>query len=52
MDGHPGSRTVLGMSKLKMNTTAGTIELELFDDDAPKTVENFRKLPPTASTTA
>jgi peptidyl-prolyl cis-trans isomerase B (cyclophilin B) len=32
------------MSKLKMNTTAGTIELELFDDDAPKTVENFRKL--------
>ena len=27
-----------------MNTTAGTIELELFDDDAPKTVENFRKL--------
>ena len=35
---------VLRMSKLKMNTTAGTIELELFDDDAPKTVENFRKL--------
>jgi cyclophilin family peptidyl-prolyl cis-trans isomerase len=32
------------MSKLKMNTTAGTIELEMFDDDAPKTVENFRKL--------
>src|SRR5580693_10795634 len=32
------------MSKIKMNTTAGTIELELFDDDAPKTVENFRKL--------
>jgi cyclophilin family peptidyl-prolyl cis-trans isomerase len=27
-----------------MNTTQGTIELELFDDDAPKTVENFRKL--------
>ncbi len=27
-----------------MNTTAGTIEFELFDDDAPKTVENFRKL--------
>jgi cyclophilin family peptidyl-prolyl cis-trans isomerase len=27
-----------------MNTTHGTIELELFDDDAPKTVENFRKL--------
>jgi cyclophilin family peptidyl-prolyl cis-trans isomerase len=32
------------MSKLKMNTTAGTIEFELFDDAAPKTVENFRKL--------
>jgi peptidyl-prolyl cis-trans isomerase B (cyclophilin B) len=27
-----------------MHTTAGTIELELFDEDAPKTVENFRKL--------
>src|SRR5437588_1291333 len=32
------------MSTAKMNTTQGTIELELFDDDAPKTVENFRKL--------
>jgi cyclophilin family peptidyl-prolyl cis-trans isomerase len=27
-----------------MNTSNGTIALELFDDDAPKTVENFRKL--------
>ena len=27
-----------------MHTTSGTIALELFDDDAPKTVENFRKL--------
>jgi peptidyl-prolyl cis-trans isomerase B (cyclophilin B) len=27
-----------------MHTTHGTIALELFDDDAPKTVENFRKL--------
>ena len=27
-----------------MNTSHGTIEIELFDDDAPKTVENFRKL--------
>jgi peptidyl-prolyl cis-trans isomerase B (cyclophilin B) len=27
-----------------MQTNHGTIELELFDDDAPKTVENFRKL--------
>jgi cyclophilin family peptidyl-prolyl cis-trans isomerase len=32
------------MSKATMHTTAGTIELELFDDDAPKTVDNFRKL--------
>ncbi len=27
-----------------MHTTHGTIALEFFDDDAPKTVENFRKL--------
>jgi len=27
-----------------MTTTHGTIDLELFDEDAPKTVENFRKL--------
>ena len=27
-----------------MNTTKGTITLELFDDDAPETVANFRKL--------
>jgi peptidyl-prolyl cis-trans isomerase B (cyclophilin B) len=27
-----------------MNTSLGTIGLEFFDDDAPKTVENFRKL--------
>ena len=27
-----------------MTTSEGTIELELFDDDAPKTVENFTKL--------
>jgi cyclophilin family peptidyl-prolyl cis-trans isomerase len=27
-----------------MNTTAGTIEFELFDEDAPQTVTNFRKL--------
>jgi cyclophilin family peptidyl-prolyl cis-trans isomerase len=32
------------MSTANMNTTHGTIALELFDDDAPKTVENFRKL--------
>ncbi len=27
-----------------MHTNAGAISLELFDEDAPKTVENFRKL--------
>ena len=27
-----------------MNTSLGTIGLEFFDDDAPKTVANFRKL--------
>jgi peptidyl-prolyl cis-trans isomerase B (cyclophilin B) len=27
-----------------MHTNHGTIEIELFDTDAPKTVENFRKL--------
>ena len=32
------------MSTAKMNTSQGTIELELFDDDAPKTVANFKKL--------
>ena len=32
------------MSTATMNTSEGTIVLELFDDDAPKTVENFRKL--------
>jgi cyclophilin family peptidyl-prolyl cis-trans isomerase len=32
------------MSQATMHTTAGPITLELFDEDAPKTVENFRKL--------
>jgi cyclophilin family peptidyl-prolyl cis-trans isomerase len=32
------------MSTATMHTNHGPIELELFDDDAPKTVENFRKL--------
>jgi peptidyl-prolyl cis-trans isomerase B (cyclophilin B) len=32
------------MTKATMQTNHGTIELELFDDEAPKTVENFRKL--------
>ena len=32
------------MSIATLNTSEGAIELELFDDDAPQTVENFRKL--------
>src|ERR1700750_400306 len=32
------------MSTATLQTHQGTIELELFDGDAPKTVENFRKL--------
>src|SRR5437016_1529726 len=32
------------MSTANMNTSHGTIALELFDEDAPQTVENFRKL--------
>jgi len=32
------------MSSATLQTSHGTIELELFDGDAPKTVENFRKL--------
>jgi cyclophilin family peptidyl-prolyl cis-trans isomerase len=32
------------MSQATMNTSHGAIVFELFDDDAPKTVENFRKL--------
>ena len=32
------------MSQAVMHTNAGPITFELFDDDAPKTVENFQKL--------
>jgi peptidyl-prolyl cis-trans isomerase B (cyclophilin B) len=32
------------MSVATLHTSHGTLELELFDGDAPKTVENFRKL--------
>jgi cyclophilin family peptidyl-prolyl cis-trans isomerase len=32
------------MSNVTLHTNHGPIELELFDEDAPKTVENFRKL--------
>jgi peptidyl-prolyl cis-trans isomerase B (cyclophilin B) len=32
------------VSAATLHTNHGTIEVELHDDDAPKTVENFRKL--------
>jgi len=32
------------MAQMTMTTNHGPIELDLFDDDAPKTVENFLKL--------
>ncbi len=32
------------MSEATLHTSAGPIEIQLFDDDAPKTVENFRTL--------
>jgi peptidyl-prolyl cis-trans isomerase B (cyclophilin B) len=32
------------MSQATMHTNHGPIQIELFDEDAPKTVENFRKL--------
>jgi peptidyl-prolyl cis-trans isomerase B (cyclophilin B) len=32
------------MSQVTINTTQGAIALELFDEDAPETVANFRKL--------
>ena len=32
------------MSTATLHTNAGAIEVEFFDEDAPKTVENFRKL--------
>src|SRR4029077_3572639 len=37
-------RRALEMSTATMKTTEGEIAFELFDEDAPKTVENFRKL--------
>ncbi|MDP4921409.1 MAG: peptidylprolyl isomerase, partial [Solirubrobacteraceae bacterium] len=32
------------MSAATMTTSEGDITIELFEDEAPKTVENFRKL--------
>jgi len=36
--------SVRAMSKATLQTNVGPITVEFFDDDAPKTVENFRKL--------
>jgi cyclophilin family peptidyl-prolyl cis-trans isomerase len=38
------SATVPVVSRATLQTNHGAIEIELFDDDAPKTVENFTKL--------
>jgi cyclophilin family peptidyl-prolyl cis-trans isomerase len=35
---------VVAMSEATLHTNTGPIQLKLFDEDAPKTVENFRKL--------
>jgi peptidyl-prolyl cis-trans isomerase B (cyclophilin B) len=43
--GAQGDSLVLAVvSEAVLHTTAGAVTVELFDDDAPKTVENFRKL--------
>ena len=39
-----GTANLRVMSKATLQTNAGPITVEFFDDDAPKTVENFRKL--------
>ena len=39
------------MSQATMHTNHGAIELELFDEDAPKTVDNFGELSKDATTT-
>jgi peptidyl-prolyl cis-trans isomerase B (cyclophilin B) len=36
--------SVAAVSNAVLNTSEGTIEVELFDEDAPKTVANFTKL--------
>jgi cyclophilin family peptidyl-prolyl cis-trans isomerase len=38
------SVTVRGMKSATLHTSEGAVELELFPDEAPKTVENFTKL--------
>ena len=37
-------RSLPGMTNATMQTNHGSIEIELFPADAPKTVENFTKL--------
>jgi len=39
-----GGRKGFAVSEATMTTNHGDITFELFDEDAPKTVENFRKL--------
>ena len=40
----PGSVVLPPMSQATLHTNAGPIVVEFHDEDAPKTVENFRKL--------
>ena len=39
-----GSLGYRAVSRAILHTNAGPITVEFFDEDAPKTVENFRKL--------
>src|SRR5207253_10982938 len=43
-DGRRRDARLPAMSQATLHTSAGAIVLELHDEDAPKTVENFRKL--------
>jgi cyclophilin family peptidyl-prolyl cis-trans isomerase len=40
----PTQEAISPMSQATLHTSHGAIVLELFDDDAPKTVDNFREL--------
>ena len=42
--GAPSFVTVPGMKSATLHTSEGPVELELYPDEAPKTVENFTKL--------
>ena len=39
-----GSSTLRAVSRATLHTNAGPVTVELFDEDAPKTVDNFRRL--------